>query len=274
MWGEGWSGTLGLGSADEARAAAERLLDRGVDVLKVYQRLSLDATRAVIEAATARGVPVAGHMSAVRAEQAAELGIGTIEHASGIDLVGSAETLQAAARLFVGGTSLDATLLVYDNLANLPRIGNLRYPNLDLVPSGVALAWLNWRSDAITRATSDERLGFGQAAGKGRATLVKMVHDLGGRLVVGSDTPMPFVVPGASVHQELEMMVGAGVSSLGAIRAATGAAAEALGRSDLGVVAAGALADLVLVAGDPSRDIKQTRGIRKVIKGGAVVHEA
>jgi imidazolonepropionase-like amidohydrolase len=85
---------------------------------------------------------------------------------------------------------------------------------------------------------------------------------------------MPFVVPGASVHQELEMMVGAGVSPLGAIRAATGAAAEALGRPDLGVVAAGALADLVLVAGDPSRDIRATRGIRTVVKGGAVVHEA
>ena len=149
MWGEGWSGTLGLGSADEARAAAERLLDRGVDVLKVYQRLSLDATRAVIEAATARGVPVAGHLSAVRAEQAAELGIGTIEHASGIDLVGSAETLQAAARLFVGGTSLDATLLVYDNLANLPtdRQPALPEPGPGAVGRGAGLAELAQRRD-------------------------------------------------------------------------------------------------------------------------------
>lgn len=275
MWGTGWGGTLGLGSADEARAAAERLLDRGVDLLKVYQRLPLDVTRAAVEVATARGVPVAGHLSAVTAQQAAELGVRTIEHASGIDLVGSTETLQAAARLFGGGgTYLDATLLVYDNLANLPTIGNMRYPNLGLVPPSVALGWLNWRNDFVTRATSDERLGFGQRASKGRSTLVTMIDDLGGRLVVGSDTPMPFVVPGASVHEEMERMVGAGVAPLRVIRAATGAAAEALGRPELGTVSAGALADLVLVSGDPSRDIKATRNIRAVLKGGAVVHEA
>jgi len=230
----------------------------------------------VVEAATARGMPVAGHLGAVTAQQAAELGVRTIEHASGIDLVGPVETLQAAARLLGGGGStwLDATILVYDNLANLPTIGNARYPNLDLVPRSVALSWLNWRNDIVTRATSDERLGFGRPASKGRSTLVKMIDDLGGRLVVGSDTPMPFVVPGVSVHQELEMMAGAGVPPLRAIRAATSAAAEALGRSDLGVVAAGSLADLVLVAGDPARDIAATRTIRKVIKGGAIVHEA
>jgi len=275
LWGTQWGGSLGLGSAEEARAAAERLLDRGVDLLKVYQRLPLDAARAVVEAATARGVPVAGHLGAVTAQQASELGVRTIEHASGIDLVGPTETLQTAARLFGGaGMWLDATLLVYENLANLPKIGNARYPNLDLVPRGVALAWLNWRNDVMAQATADEHLGFGQTAAKGRSTLVKMIDDLGGRLVVGSDTPMPFVVPGVSVHQEMERMVGAGVPPLRVIRAATSAAGEALSQADLGKVAVGALADLVLVSGDPARDITATRNIRKVIKGGAVVHEA
>ena len=275
MWGTQWEGSLGLGSADAARATAEQLLDRGVDVLKVYQRLPLGAARAVVEAATARGVGVAGHISAITAQQASEIGVRTIEHASGIDLAGSPDELQAAARLFGGtGMWLDATMLVYGNLANLPTIGNVRYPNLDLVPRSVALAWLNWRNDVTMRSISDERLGFGQRAAKGRSTLVKMIDDLGGRLVVGSDTPMPFVVPGPSLHQELELMVGAGVPPLSAIRAATSAGAEALGRPDLGRVIAGALADLVLVSGDPASDITATRNIRKVIKGGAIVHEA
>jgi len=273
-WGNSWGGSLSLGSADEARAAAERLLDRGVDLLKLYQRLPLDAARAAVEAATARGVPVAGHLSAVSAQQAAELGVRTIEHASGIDLVGSSETLQAAARLFGGGgTSLDATLLVFENLANLPRLG-LTYPNLNLVPSSVVQAWLNSRSEVVARNTTDERLGFGQRAAKGRSSLVKMIDDLGGRLVVGSDTPMPFVVPGFSVHQEMELMAGAGVPPLSVIRAATSAAADALGRPELGRVGAGAVADLVLVSGDPASDITAMRRIRKVVKGGAVVHEA
>jgi imidazolonepropionase-like amidohydrolase len=274
FWGTQWKGSLGLGSADEARAAAERLLDRGVDLLKVYTRLPLDAARAAVEAATAREVPVAGHLGAVTAQQASELGVRTIEHASGIDLIGSPETLQVAARLFGGaGMWLDATMLVYENFANLPTIGNPRYPNLDLVPPGVALAWLNWRNELTARNATDERLGFGRLAAKGRSTLVKMIHDLGGRLVVGSDTPMPFVVPGPGFHQEMELMVGAGVPPLSVIRAATSAAAEVLSRPDLGKVAEGVLADLVLVSGGPASDIIATRNIRKVIKGGAIVHE-
>jgi imidazolonepropionase-like amidohydrolase len=111
-----------------------------------------------------------------------------------------------------------------------------------------------------------------RAEGQGR--LVKAVHDLGGNLLVGSDTPNPFVIPGVSLHQEMALMVAAGVPPLSVIRAATSTAAEVLAQPDLGRVVTGALADLVLVAGDPASDISATSNIRMVIKGGAVVHTA
>jgi tryptophan 2-monooxygenase len=65
-----------------------------------------------------------------------------------------------------------------------------------------------------------------------------------------------------------------GFTPLEAIAAATSVAATLIRRSDLGVIAEGRLADLVLVAGDPSRDIRATREVRVVFKGGVVVREA
>ena len=65
-------------------------------------------------------------------------------------------------------------------------------------------------------------------------------HRAGARLLVGSDAPNPFVVPGASLHRELELLVEAGLSSLEALRLATQGNATALGvQDDLGTLSAG-----------------------------------
>ncbi len=118
------------------------------------------------------------------------------------------------------------------------------------------------------------------AAGNVRAAFAKRpaflnaFRDAGGRLVVGSDTPNPFVVPGLSVHQELEELVRLGLAPIDALAAATGAAAELLGRPDLGLIAKGKLADLVLVDGDPSADIGAARRVRTVIREGRVAYDA
>lgn len=71
--------------------------------------------------------------------------------------------------------------------------------------------------------------------------------------------------------RELELLVAYGVAPVDALRAATSVDARVLKLPDLGVVRAGALADLVAVDGDPTRDIKAIRAVRLVMKGGAVV---
>ena len=274
IWGTEWKGSLGLGSTEEARAAAERLIDRGVDWIKVYTGLSLEATQAVVELAGARGVPVAGHVGTITAQQAVEMGVRTIEHASGIRLVVSMAEIEASARIFDGPTAwLDPTMLVVANIANLPTIGNADYPQLDLVADDQRVRWLDWRNNPHFREMTEDSFEHLKRRVTGHALLVKAVHDLGGNLLVGSDTPNPFVIPGVSMHQEMALMVAAGVPPLSVLKAATSTAADVLGRPDLGRVVVGALADLVLVAGDPASDISATRNVRTVLKGGAVVHE-
>jgi cytosine/adenosine deaminase-related metal-dependent hydrolase len=89
----------------------------------------------------------------------------------------------------------------------------------------------------------------------------------GGRIVAGSGAP---VVPyGAAFHAELEQFVDAGLTPSQALQSATAGAAEALGVDDvLGSIEPGQLADLVFVGGDPVRDVKAARDVRRVISRG------
>ncbi|MET7419020.1 amidohydrolase family protein [Dactylosporangium sp. NPDC005555] len=88
-----------------------------------------------------------------------------------------------------------------------------------------------------------------------------------------NDNPKaPFQVPhGASIHEELHRLVGAGLTPAEALRGATSAAAAAFGLTDRGVVTEGRRADLLLVGGDPTADITATRDIRGVWIGGTRV---
>jgi imidazolonepropionase-like amidohydrolase len=92
----------------------------------------------------------------------------------------------------------------------------------------------------------------------------------GGRIVTGTDAPA--VTPGISLHREMEFLVDMGLTPMQAIMAATKTGAEYLGTAkDLGTIEQGKLADLIIVDGDPLRNIRDTRKIVGVVKDGEVV---
>jgi len=97
-------------------------------------------------------------------------------------------------------------------------------------------------------------------------------HDLknaGVGLLAGTDSPQPFVYPGFSLHDELELLVKSGLTPLEALRAATYSPAEYFGALDsLGTVAKGKLADMVLLDANPLTDIRNTQRISAVIANG------
>ncbi len=94
------------------------------------------------------------------------------------------------------------------------------------------------------------------------------------RLLAGTDLGTSGIVPGASLHDELGLLVDAGFTPIEALRASTISPAEFLGLDDsLGTVEPGKLADLVLLAADPLRDIRNTRTVVAVIREGRVIAE-
>ena len=101
------------------------------------------------------------------------------------------------------------------------------------------------------------------------------LRNAGVKLLAGTDTPQPFVFPGFSLHEELELLVRAGLTPLEALRAATYNPADYLGALDsLGTVAQGKVADLVLLDADPLADISNTRRISIVIANGRLFDQA
>jgi len=91
----------------------------------------------------------------------------------------------------------------------------------------------------------------------------------GVEFLAGTDTPVMALVPGFSLHDELEAFVDAGFSPAGALRAATLAPARFLGRErELGTVEKGKLADVVLLDADPLKDVRNTRRIAAVVVNG------
>ena len=102
------------------------------------------------------------------------------------------------------------------------------------------------------------------------AEFLSRLVKVGGHVVTGTDASV--VIPGVSLHREMEFLVEMGLTPMQAIMAATKVGAEYLGaEKDLGTIEQGKLADLIIVDGDPLKNIRDTRNIVAVIKDGEVV---
>jgi imidazolonepropionase-like amidohydrolase len=96
----------------------------------------------------------------------------------------------------------------------------------------------------------------------------RRLHAAGVPILAGTDAPNPGTAHGPSIHGEMALLVRAGMTPLEALRSATSRPADAFGLADRGRVRPGSRADLVLVDGDPARDITATRRISRIWKNG------
>jgi imidazolonepropionase-like amidohydrolase len=102
--------------------------------------------------------------------------------------------------------------------------------------------------------------------------MLKDAHEAGVELVCGTDPPVPYVFHGYSVHQELELMVEAGLTPMEALVTATRRPAEMLGEQDVfGTVEPGKRADLLILSANPLEDIRNTRTLETVVLDGRVI---
>ncbi len=238
---------------DEVRKAVREQLKAGADTIKLMatggvmtpgvepgaQQYTFEELRAGVEEAHKAGKRTASHAQGSEGVKAAVLaGIDSIEH-------GFFLTDEIIALMKERGTFFSATLVAGRGIAEAP-------PNT--VPD-----WARAKAQSVLRAHVDS---------------FQRAYQAGLRLVLGTDAGTPFNYHGANA-QELVLMVRNGVSPLDGLRAATRNGAELLGRADqLGSIEPGKVADLVLCAGDATRDpplLADRANRRAVIQGGWLV---
>jgi imidazolonepropionase-like amidohydrolase len=124
-----------------------------------------------------------------------------------------------------------------------------------------------WAPGSFTRDWTAAQYDEAQRAWPKLLALQKTLFNAGVVMTVGADMPTPWIVPGASVHDEMLLLRDAGIPPMDVLRMATSNAALALHR-DSGAIGAGKRADLVLLAANPLDDLRNTRKIELVVKGG------
>jgi imidazolonepropionase-like amidohydrolase len=301
--GSFWKNATVVGSVGEARAAVRAQVSAGAKVVKVYTRLDAALVAVIAAEARARGVPVAAHLGRTTAVQAAEAGVASIEHLSGIadaasddparllkahdDFLGGwtafelewprlqPARLEAVARqLIARGVVIVPTLALHEAFSRLADADLMSDPALaDVPPDVLRRAWDPADIMGRARWTAATLAQFKQALPV-LQRFVGLYAKLGGKIAAGTDTPQQFVVPGVSLHREMELYVASGLSPAAALQSATQSAAVLLGIQDrVGTIAPGMAADFLLLDGDPLTDIRNTRKIAIVVKDG-IVREA
>ncbi|HLK04366.1 MAG TPA: amidohydrolase family protein [Candidatus Acidoferrum sp.] len=147
-------------------------------------------------------------------------------------------------------------------------------PNAKYVPAKFLEGWRR-NFEQQMKNTGPEEFALRAAMLEKSLELVGMMQKGGVRILAGTDSAAPYVVPGFSLHEELALLVKAGLTPMEALEAATRTPAEFLGHLDSqGTVAVGKNADLVMLDANPLADIHNTRGIRAVVLHGKFLDRA
>ncbi|HEX3763976.1 MAG TPA: amidohydrolase family protein [Kofleriaceae bacterium] len=271
-----WPGSAVLDSAGDAEQLVATQKAAGFDFLEPYTGLSFEAYQALAAAAKRDGMALEGHVPlAVGLPAALAAGQRSIEHLESwlfamlpehVDLTrqrGTPEALRMAlsqfdptrlpgliAKAVAAGAWICPTLTAGDRIGGLDDLAALRQRTrwLDLMAPATLERW-----DQDPRVSHYDFHDYGTVRAEGRldAEIVAALAAAHAPLLVGTDTGDPYVVPGASLHDEIELLVAAGIPRPSVLQAATTDAARFLGAEHAGVVEVGARADLLVVSVDP-----------------------
>lgn len=304
-------GALTASTPDEGRNLVDSLHSAGVPFIKVYFGPTPETYFAIAERSRELGLPFVGHVPIfVRAAEASDAGQRSIEHLTGIVRGCSAEEEQIFDdwRKILGLGDMRAishrylepakrALATQDEERCQRLIERFIENETWQTPTLVSLrgkAFLRELAAADDpreqyfsppdRWTGGRPFGFPmteaqwevlQGQYEREEEIVGMMAAAGVPVLAGSDMGTPWAFPGFGLHDELELLVEAGLTPLQALQAATLNPARFFARTDeLGTVTEGKLADLVLLEGNPLEDITNTQGIRAVVADGRLYRRA
>ncbi len=284
---------------EEARKAVRMLAEKGVDGIKLFERLKPEAAKAAAAEAHRLGKPVLGHSLDIFAS--ADAGYQSTEHSWSVLFTSIQDPKKKAAldmdrmkgKVDTDEAHIHMEPAMFDRIIKVmveknvhwsptwatwfrplsPRAQEMKRRELQLLKNPD----LRYLPSYILKDTESFFAKYENAAAEKHSQLVagyKMIQDFvrrfaaaGGKIHSGSDPN--HVVPGYAVHAELEMLTEAGLTPLQAIQTASINVAEAWGKQkDYGSVEKGKVADIVIVNGDPLKDISATQQVEKLFMDG------
>lgn len=277
-------------AADAARQVREQHA-AGYDFIKVHPGLTAEEFAALAATANELGMPYAGHVPvAAGVREALRSHMATIDHLDGYfvallppDSHGSggfggffdvmlareldSEKIAAlAAATAMAGTWNVPTQALVEQMVDGTSVTDLRNRSeMRYVPESTVNDWVIAKERQLAERGFDPETAA--LAIDLRRRLILALHDSGAGLLLGSDAPQIFNVPGFSAHRELDVLVAAGLTPYAALQTGTSAVAKFLG-SNTGVVAVGKEADLILLDANPLEDIRNSRRIHGVMLRG------
>jgi len=286
---------------DEGRKIVRKVKKEGADFIKVYNYIPRDAYFAIADEAKKQGIHFAGHVPySVSAVEASDAGQQSIEHGHGVLPACSSreecrkkfveawpargirmkllanldydEEKAAAffARLVKNDTWVCPTTLVWSEACYRDEedlINDLRF---EYMPAYSKSSWDPKNNTMVALATGDGRADCQKLFQK-KLDIIGSMKAAGVGLLAGTDALAPYCFPGFGLHEELVLLVRAGLSPMEALRTATYNPAKFFGTLDsMGTIEQGKVADLVLLEANPLQDISNTRKIAAVVTGGRI----
>ncbi|MCL6265527.1 amidohydrolase family protein [Flagellimonas myxillae] len=302
-----WAGSLAVEKERDIKTALDSLEKLPVDFVKLYDsRISGENYLKILFEAEKRNLITSGHMPfSVTVEETVNAGMDAIEHLyfvlkgcasneaeitqkikekefgfwqaipSLLEHYSDSTAQTTFKKLKDNNVFVVPTLHIGKTLSYLDEIDHSKDAYLDYMGNGVIKTYQG-RIDRAMNATEEnreERKALDAFFGK----LAKSLNDAGVKLLAGSDSGAynSYTYPGISLHQELELMVENGISPLDALKTSAYNGAKFLHQeSDYGTVQEGKVADLVLLEGNPLEDIRVTRKIFAVCKGGSLFEKS
>jgi len=254
-----------INSVDEVADRVRNQVEEGWDLLKVHPGLTLEEFQAMAEVANEEGIAFAGHVPEdVGLENAIKLGQETIDHLDGYIAymnameapVEESELQDVVALTVENNVWVVPTQALWETLIGAADHEKLKnYDELKYMPPQVVENWLSFLDEG-QRNTPFYSGEFAEVHAENRQRLLKALQDGGAKILLGTDAPQLFSVPGLAMKHELKIMEEAGMTPYEILKSGTYNVGEYFSDKDqFGTIKEGSRADLVLLNGNPFEDL-------------------
>ncbi|MBW2394088.1 MAG: amidohydrolase family protein [Deltaproteobacteria bacterium] len=285
--GSRWANSVAVERPEQAQEVVQGLIDAGYHCIKIYDGLDRERIRALVDAARSVGLPALGHVPFGMTFEEARLP--NTQHLMGVALP---ETIAAGDHVIhriMDWSSVDAArmrdvvrisselgLVHTPTLA--PEYALRHYRDLEAARSEASIALLpRFYRDVVWdpelgvrtyRGLSEDDLDLFDETLRKKLQMIRLLHEAGVELRIGTDTQQPFVVPGASVWTEMRLWERAGIPIEDIWAYATWKGAAETGIERLGRFEEGAPADFLVFADDPTRSLDALDSLVAISAGG------